>query len=291
MLKSPGMLADCGLKTPLRPYRRSNVLMYVLMALMLSSTVLIYICLGHGTAYTDMSFVWILFFISTIVAMVMFVTVNLKNPGYIHKEPGTTYLNLYSKHDIANICAECSVYRKPRARHCMCCNRCVEKFDHHCPWINNCIGAKNLGVFYGFLISMLVYLLFTIFAVFYFIYGNGGFGSYLGFSIYEAEPVALFFVCLDLVFVVPIAILILVQTTNFCSNRTTNERFAHRTPGDGASSIIEMNQSRWKNFASMCCNLSTEVTRAESFVKDVFPEFRYSRIISESKRPDPPLLE
>mmetsp|Transcript_33486 Transcript_33486/g.58668 ORF Transcript_33486/g.58668 Transcript_33486/m.58668 type:complete len:221 (+) Transcript_33486:884-1546(+) len=220
----------------------------------------------------------------------MYVVVNMKDPGYIKKEPGTTYLGLYSKHDIANICAECSVYRMPRARHCMCCNRCVEKFDHHCPWINNCIGAKNLGVFYGFLCSMLLYLLFTIFAVFYFSFGDGGFGSYAGLNIDEAEPVAYFFVCLDLVFVIPVAILLFVQTTNFFSNRTTNERFAHRSPGDGASSVIEANQSRLKNFASMCCNLKTQVSRAESYVKDAFPEFRYSRIISESRK-DAPLLE
>ncbi|MCB0370870.1 MAG: hypothetical protein KDD45_15965 [Bdellovibrionales bacterium] len=27
--------------------------------------------------------------------------------------------------------------------HCKRCRRCVEFFDHHCKWLNNCIGAKN----------------------------------------------------------------------------------------------------------------------------------------------------
>jgi palmitoyltransferase len=49
MLRTPGMLADCGLKTPLRPYKRSNTLMYALMSMMFCSTIIIYICLGHGT--------------------------------------------------------------------------------------------------------------------------------------------------------------------------------------------------------------------------------------------------
>ncbi|KAH6913511.1 DHHC palmitoyltransferase-domain-containing protein [Coprinopsis sp. MPI-PUGE-AT-0042] len=54
-------------------------------------------------------------------------------------------------------CSRCNKERPERAHHCRICNRCIMKYDHHCPCtqgINQCVGLHNERHFVLFLMYL-----------------------------------------------------------------------------------------------------------------------------------------
>ena len=59
-------------------------------------------------------------------------------------------------------CSTCDIYRPPRAIHCGICNCCIERLDHHCPWLGTCVGKRNYKYFICFIQSTAVMVIMTI---------------------------------------------------------------------------------------------------------------------------------
>mmetsp|Transcript_19965 Transcript_19965/g.38690 ORF Transcript_19965/g.38690 Transcript_19965/m.38690 type:complete len:339 (-) Transcript_19965:169-1185(-) len=60
-------------------------------------------------------------------------------------------------------CSFCTLYKPDRTHHCRICGTCTLRMDHHCPWLNNCVGYANYKFF--FLTVMYAFSLCTFMAI------------------------------------------------------------------------------------------------------------------------------
>lgn len=80
------------------------------------------------------------------------------NPGTITKTNVSLLLQVYEFDDVMfpkhSRCSTCDLRKPARSKHCRVCDRCVHRFDHHCVWVNNCIGAWNTRYFLIYLLTL-----------------------------------------------------------------------------------------------------------------------------------------
>uniref|UniRef100_G1TRK7 Palmitoyltransferase n=1 Tax=Oryctolagus cuniculus TaxID=9986 RepID=G1TRK7_RABIT len=91
---------------------------------------------------------------------------NVRLRGYLKPPPVFDR----SKHDhvIEDLyCHLCQIKVNKHTKHCRTCNKCVAGFDHHCDWLNNCVGSRNYWYFFCSVLSALVALLFLMVIMLY----------------------------------------------------------------------------------------------------------------------------
>ena len=196
-----------------------------------------------------------------------------RGPGFVKRETSVSQTELLSRFPVHELCFECEIVTLPRSYHCNVCQRCVERYDHHCPWINSCVGTRNHSWFFIFVSFQAIYVLVVLtqiiaFYVTYFKSNDEYSGSgpividaamhntcldpnitphfadwcHSGISAYS-DILVVFFVTLLLALAAPFTMglltLWIVQLRNFCAGMTTMERMGSASHRNRSFSFVE----------------------------------------------------
>lgn len=146
------------IKTPLKKLERNKKTVLAFIAAIISSQLMVELIIT-GAYHNELnSTLRIAQIASFMLSFLCFLFSWLKDPGYITKDKTIDFFELLGMFDPESLCPECEVIRPLRSRHCNICNECVNRFDHHCPWVNNCVGASNHGWFFAYIFSISLYV-------------------------------------------------------------------------------------------------------------------------------------
>lgn len=129
-------------------------------------------------------------------------------------------------------CPKCCSIKPERAHHCSICKRCIRKMDHHCPWVNNCVGESNQKFFVLFTmyISIISAHALILAGFQFFTCVKDQWTECSDFSP-PAAVILLIFLCLEaLLFLTFTAVMFGTQIHSICNDETEIERLKNEKP-------------------------------------------------------------
>lgn len=162
VLKNSEKCQLCAFKAPIKKMTKSRFNIYIVFAMQIFTALILLLILYPllSTINNDCTinnFLSIPYFILTFIFFIFYIYLIFSNSGVIEPPKNFNYRTCLEKNEnLADYCPKCKIKFNKRSKHCVICDKCVYNFDHHCYWVNNCIGGNNYCHFILFLIIALI---------------------------------------------------------------------------------------------------------------------------------------
>ncbi|XP_060040210.1 palmitoyltransferase ZDHHC3 isoform X1 [Erinaceus europaeus] len=189
-------------------------------------------------------------------------------------------------------CPKCCSIKPDRAHHCSVCKRCIRKMDHHCPWVNNCVGENNQKYFVLFTMYIALISFHALVMVgFHFLYCFEEDWTKCSSFSPPTTVILLILLCFEgLLFLIFTSVMFGTQVHSICTDETSIERLQRKhqprqqtidcakfreacggdfslnwcNPFSGPWEQRPVNQGEWVRQASSRSDSSTETTEEPS---------------------------
>ena len=131
---------------PLRSVHRSEIFPLIWHSFLTILGAFLYLFVGISAYHSKFMtlFIFSIFIFSLAQYLTSYSTLVSIDPGF------TKESNIDTEEQ--DICDKCKLAKPERTRHCSKCGRCVDLFDHHCPYVFNCVGKNSFPYFFKFLV-------------------------------------------------------------------------------------------------------------------------------------------
>ena len=154
----------CNVKAPVKQIKKSSNNIICVFIFQIVATLILFCSILPIFLYEYKNYYWKILFYAYLALLFLFFLIYfillIINPG-VKKKKNLNDLKdllLNKNADLTKYCYKCFIKKTRTLKHCIICDNCYDRFDHHCYWINKCVAKRNYKIFIFFLFEAAIYL-------------------------------------------------------------------------------------------------------------------------------------